>query len=71
MERDQAVLSHAQAKHFHDHFSSKQDSLGFYEDRTLAELIAHAGLEQAHRVFELGCGTGRVALRLLVCPLKS
>jgi len=71
MERDQAGLSHAQAKHFYDQFGSKQDHQGFYEDKALAELIAHANFKQAHHVFELGCGTGRFALRLLNSHLPA
>jgi len=71
MERDRSVLSHAQAKHFYDRFGSKQDSQGFYEDRALAELVAHADLGQAHAVFELGIGTGRFARRLLAEHLPA
>jgi ubiquinone/menaquinone biosynthesis C-methylase UbiE len=54
-----------QAKAFYDRFGSKQDSQAFYEDRALGVLIAHACLETAERVFELGCGTGRLARSLL------
>lgn len=71
MEREQSVLSHAQAKHFYDHFGSKQDSQGFYEDKALDDLIAHASFDQAHAVFELGCGTGRFAQRLLSDHLSA
>jgi ubiquinone/menaquinone biosynthesis C-methylase UbiE len=59
------VLTRSQAKAFYDHFGKKQDSQSFYEDAALDELIAHAAFEEAAKVFEFGCGTGRLALRLL------
>lgn len=59
------VLTPAQARAFYDRFGRKQDTQAFYEDAALTELITHAGFEQASAVFELGCGTGRFALRLL------
>lgn len=65
------ALTHAQAKRFYDRFGRKQDSQGFYEDRALDELIAHAEFARAHSVFELGCGTGRFALRLLQTQLPE
>ena len=59
------ALSRAQAKAFYDRFGKKQDAQSFYEDKALDDLIAHASFGQANAVFELGCGTGRFALRLL------
>jgi ubiquinone/menaquinone biosynthesis C-methylase UbiE len=59
------VLTRAQAKKFYDRFGSKQDAQSFYEDKALDDLIAHAAFEHANAVVELGCGTGRFALRLL------
>jgi ubiquinone/menaquinone biosynthesis C-methylase UbiE len=59
------VLTRTQAQTFYDRFGRKQDTQAFYEDAALNDLIAHAGFEQAVRVFELGCGTGRFASRLL------
>jgi ubiquinone/menaquinone biosynthesis C-methylase UbiE len=59
------TLTHAQAKKFYDHFGSKQDSQAFYEDAALNQMAAHAAFDQAESVFELGCGTGRFAYRLL------
>jgi ubiquinone/menaquinone biosynthesis C-methylase UbiE len=59
------VLTSSQAKAFYDRFGSKQDAQAFYEDAALDDLIAHAKFELAERVFEFGCGTGRLAARLL------
>jgi len=59
------TLSHEEAKAFYDRFGAKQDSQSFYEDPALADLVAHADFERARSVFEFGCGTGRLADRLL------
>ena len=59
------TLSHSQARKFYDGFGKKQDTQSFYEDAAIEELLAHAAFEQAEHVFELGCGTGRLALTLL------
>ena len=64
------VLTRSQARAFYDRFGRKQDAQAFYEDAALDDLIAHAAFEQAEKVFELGCGTGRLALRLLTKHLS-
>lgn len=64
------VLTRSQARRFYDRFGRKQDSQAFYEDAALNDLIAHAAFEQAERIFEVGCGTGRLALRLLTRHLS-
>ncbi len=53
------------ARQFYDRFGAKQDWQSFYENPAVDNLIAHAGFEQAHAVFEFGFGTGRLAERLL------
>jgi ubiquinone/menaquinone biosynthesis C-methylase UbiE len=58
------TLSLAEARAFYDRFGAKQD-LQFYENAAVDALLAHARIGEAHRVFELGCGTGRLAARLL------
>jgi ubiquinone/menaquinone biosynthesis C-methylase UbiE len=65
------ILSRSETKQFYDRFGSKQDSQSFYEDRALDELIAHADFAHARKLFELGCGTGRFALRLLSSELPA
>lgn len=59
------TLSHQEARRAYDRIGSFQDSQAFYEDRAVEILIRHGEFDAAHRVFELGCGTGRVAQRLL------
>ncbi len=65
------TLSHDEARAFYDRFGAKQDSQGFYEDPPVADLITHADFDEARSVFEFGCGTGRLAERLLSDHLPS
>lgn len=65
------VLSPSAAQAYYDRFGKKQDSQGFYEDPALDDLIAHAGFQDARSVFEFGCGTGKLAARLLSSHLPS
>ncbi len=59
------VFSQEEARAFYDAFGSKQDLQRFYEDRPIDALLDHAFFESASAVVELGCGTGRLAERLL------
>jgi SAM-dependent methyltransferase len=59
------TLSHEQARRVYDRIGRGQDTQAFYEDQAVAIVLAHGGFETAERVFELGCGTGRLAERLL------
>ncbi len=59
------TLSRSEARAFYDAFGAKQDRQAFYEDPAIADLIAHADFEHARAVLEFGCGTGRLAERLL------
>jgi ubiquinone/menaquinone biosynthesis C-methylase UbiE len=65
------VLTHEQAKKFYDHFGAKQDMQRFYEDRAVRKLEDYADLGHALSVVEFGCGTGRLAQRLLERRLSS
>ena len=58
-------LSRSQAKRFYDRLGRGQDLQAFYEDPAVSDLVAHSSFETAHSVFELGCGTGRLADKLL------
>lgn len=65
------VLTPDQAKAFYDRFGSKQDAQSFYEDGALDDLVNHSQFNRAQSVFEIGCGTGRLAFRLLSGYLPS
>ncbi len=65
------VLTRSQAQAFYDRFGKEQHAQSFYEDAALADLIAHGTFEQAERVFEFGCGTGRFASHLLTNHLST
>jgi ubiquinone/menaquinone biosynthesis C-methylase UbiE len=65
------ALTPPQARRFYDRFGRAQDLQAFYEDRAVTELIAAASFPAARSVFELGCGTGRLAEKLLACHLPA
>ena len=62
---DAPALTPAQAARVYDRIGRVQDWQAFYEDRAVADLLAHAHLADAHAVLEFGCGTGRLAARML------
>lgn len=59
------TLTHEEARRVYDRIGAWQDTQGFYEDRAVDIAVAHGRFDAAERVFELGCGTGRLAARLL------
>ena len=59
------VLSPAQARAVYDRVGASQDRQGWYEDAAVAQAVARGGFETARSVVEIGCGTGRLAARLL------
>ncbi len=64
-------LTKEQTIAFYDRFGTKQDRQGYYEDIALAELVQRGHFENATRVIEFGCGTGRFAESLLADHLPS
>jgi SAM-dependent methyltransferase len=58
-------VSHAQARRIYDRIGRWQDTRPLSERRALDALIARAAFERAGAVLEFGCGTGRLAARLL------
>lgn len=65
------TLGRDEARRIYDRIGALQDSQAFYEDFAVAELIRHGRFDAARSVFELGCGTGRVARQLLVEHLPA
>lgn len=65
------TLSHAESTAFYDSFGTKQDKQGWYEDAALDTLVAHANFGFAPTICEFGCGTGKLAQRLLSEPRVS
>jgi ubiquinone/menaquinone biosynthesis C-methylase UbiE len=64
-------LTPGEAKRFYDRIGRAQDLQAFYEDRAVRELIAAASFPAARSVFELGCGTSRLAENLLAHHLPA
>ena len=63
-------LDAAGSRRFYDRFGRLQDTQRFYEDPTVHRLVELADFERSESVFELGCGTGRVAVDLLTSALS-
>jgi len=59
------TLSREEARRVYDRIGVRQDSQAFYEDPAVEILLSYGDFASARSVFELGCGTGRFALRLL------
>ena len=65
------MLSTQEAKRFYNRFGAKQDRQAWYEAAPIRDLVAHANLSDARAVFELGCGTGRLAAEILKKDLPT
>ncbi len=59
------ALTLKQARAVYDRIGRVQDSQAFYEDAATDRLVANAELGRDQTIFEFGCGTGRLAERLL------
>lgn len=64
-------VSHAQAQRIYDLIGRWQDTRPLSERRALDALVERAAFERADAVLELGCGTGRLAARLLAERLPA
>jgi ubiquinone/menaquinone biosynthesis C-methylase UbiE len=64
-------LTHQEAKSFYDRFGKMQDLQRIYEDPAIEVLLRRGGFAAASAIVELGCGTGRLAERLLQCELSG
>jgi SAM-dependent methyltransferase len=67
------ALTRTEARAVYDRIGKWQDTQAFYEAPALDALIAHGDFEAARTVLEVGCGTGRLAERLLRtrCPPET
>jgi ubiquinone/menaquinone biosynthesis C-methylase UbiE len=65
------ALQFDQAKRFYDHLGSRVDWLKFYEASVVDRALRAAGLTRASSVLEFGCGSGRVAEKLLESELPA
>ena len=59
------ALTLNQARSVYNRIGRVQDWQAFYEDATTDRLVANAALVGDQTIFEFGCGTGRLAARLL------
>lgn len=59
------ILTHAQAKAFYDRIGARLETPMAYEAAPIDALLAHVDARHARAVCEFGCGTGRLAERLL------
>ncbi len=59
------TLTRSQVRAFYDRLGAKLDWCGSWVDPAIGDLLSNAAFEAAGAVFELGCGTGRLAERLL------
>ncbi len=59
------MVTRDQLRAFYGRLGSRVDWGRWYAEPAVEDLLAHAGFEDAGAVFELGCGTGRLAERLL------
>jgi ubiquinone/menaquinone biosynthesis C-methylase UbiE len=65
------TINRDEARRFYDRFGGKQDRQGFYEDPAIDLLLELGQFSSAENVFELGCGTGKLAARLLADQLPA
>ena len=67
---DRRLLSRAEIKSAYDQIGAWQDTLAYYAAPAFDALVTHGAFDEARSVFEVGCGTGRLAERLLQshCP---
>lgn len=67
----QMPLDSEAARRVYNRIGRFQDTQRFYEDPATLLLVELADLDSGHAVFELGCGTARLAVKLLTSSLPS
>ncbi|RMD89520.1 MAG: class I SAM-dependent methyltransferase [Alphaproteobacteria bacterium] len=63
------TLSRSAVRAFYDRLGRGLDSQAFYENPALDDLVREGDFASARSVLEFGCGTGRLAARLLATHL--
>jgi SAM-dependent methyltransferase len=59
------MLTRIEARHLYDQIGARQDAQAFYAGPALDALVRRVPFAQVQSVVEVGCGTGRLAERLL------
>lgn len=59
------MITRQEVRAFYDAMGRREDWWSIFGDPAVDELVQHGGFGDAHAVCELGCGTGRLAERLL------
>ncbi|MEM6327300.1 MAG: class I SAM-dependent methyltransferase [Bacteroidota bacterium] len=59
------ALSPAKARRVYDRVGARQDAQAWYEDPAVDAMLRLGAITEAERVVEMGCGTGRLAARIL------
>lgn len=68
---DYRILSHQQARQYYSSAVEKQDQQSHYEDPPIEWLLDAGRFSGANSVVEFGCGTGRLAQKMLVDVLPE
>ena len=66
IELNEKLGSHEQIRNFYDRIGSLLDTQRFFKAPALNALLKYSEFENARSVFELGCGTGRLAEKILL-----
>ena len=59
------TLSNDDLRAFYDKLGAGQDDAAYFEAPALRKVLEHGRFKQARAVFELGCGTGRLARQIV------
>ena len=59
------MVPHRDIKAFYDRMGRGEDWWSIFGDKAIDDLVRHGAFDSARAICELGCGTGRLAARLL------
>ncbi len=66
LEANEKLCSHEEIKSFYDRLGGWLDTQRFFKAPALNRLLHYSDFQHARYVFELGCGTGRLAEKILL-----